>query len=132
MNEPQKRKLLQIHLSTLLALMFVAGGMLWINVRARQGGKLITLDGNEARLIVSWELRGRNGEFPDAYSLRGWPYGFYEWYESPFFDDFTNRTTLKPVIYWKLLLADVAFALIVLSFVALIFEYAIRRRERKE
>ena len=36
MSEPPRRKRFQIHLSTVIVLMFVAGGLIWANVRWRR------------------------------------------------------------------------------------------------
>jgi hypothetical protein len=53
MSEKPKRRFFQIHLSTAVVLMFVAGGLMWLN------------------MIQHWILAGRG---PNAY---GWPYFFY-------------------------------------------------------
>ncbi len=71
MTEPPRRKRFQIHLSTAIVLMFVAGGLLWANTYARIESKC--------------EWVGQPASQPDApyndeertryiQTLRGWPF----------------------------------------------------------
>jgi len=55
---PRKRPLFQFHLSTAVILMFVAGGLIWLNVNERHFGR-----GAEGSLI--WVVSDEYG--------RGWP-----------------------------------------------------------
>jgi len=71
-----KRRWFQIHLSTAVVLMLVAGVLLWANVRERQGHRYVTLDSEEAAVQSALGIH-------DPYSVvRGWPFTHQEWLSS--------------------------------------------------
>jgi hypothetical protein len=64
-ERPGKRRGFQFHLSTAIVLMFVAGGLVWANVRSRELGTVVVSMGSQH---VRTTLYGR-----------GWPWVFDEW-----------------------------------------------------
>jgi hypothetical protein len=120
MNEtPKKRARLQFHLSTAVVLMFVASGMLWVNLCAGRKSTIVV----DYDLVVGFEpVRRPHIEF-------GWPCVCNR-------PDFTyisvSSTTSRalqlqiPALQWQPLLMDVAVAAAVLAVVAVFCEWRIR------
>jgi len=109
-DAPKKRPLFQIHLSTAIVLMFVAGGLLWANVRPIHDGRVIGLN-------------SRLGNWVPSY-VRGFPISVQKWYD----DGDTNYKS-----EWSLpgIAANTAAALLILTAATAVSEYLIRRRERR-
>jgi len=110
MPAQHKRRLWQLHLSTAVMLMFVAGGLLWMNMRHydvpfQNNGwpcamyfKYIALDSEEATIQVGAQMLGK------------WPTWYGPWH-------------IRGAVI------NISVALAALVFVAMSFEYLIRRRE---
>ena len=98
------RRWLQIHLSTAIVLMFVAGGMLWANIHIRK----VNLN-NGVFLFYEYLV--------DPYYGRGWPFVF----------DYGGN----PEISLAALALNTLVAIVALSFCAVLLEYFIRREARK-
>lgn len=114
----KKRGWFQVHLSTCVVLMCVAGALVWANVR------------NQAEGVM--ELVGDVG-------LYGWPYYCYaSWYQQHtnpqsreiFLVDEGEGRTIRQFSY-KECAADLGVALIILGLTALVCEFNIYRRARK-
>ncbi len=112
---PARRRWFQFHLSTAIVLMFVAAGLLWINVRI-----------DPATIVhLPYIPPDSNVTFSPPLGVadcRGWPWYFhmkpdvmswYEWHYGP-------------------LLGDAAVVLAILVAVAFLCEWRIRRRERPQ
>jgi hypothetical protein len=106
MSDKPRRAWFQIHLSTAILMMFVAGGLMWANV---------------VEDISYYWVQPYVGD-PIRLELRkqGWPIRFTEYY---LYD------SQKPN-YWKCA-ADFATALVILAAIAFVCEYFIRRREAR-
>jgi len=103
---PRKRGWFQFHLSTAVILMFVAGGLIGLNVHERRPS---------AEEGWVWLL-----------STRGWPWAFSAR------DDFWWNSSYG-TIEWhtEFFLLDMLVGLSVLAGVAMLLEWLLRRRERK-
>jgi len=113
MNDaPKKRPWFQYHLSTAIVLMFVASGLLWLNMQPHGFMYCIVED------LPSGGGRWLNC-FGQAY---GWP--FVCWYSHPGLQD--GITVKGPMIC-----LDAASALCLLLPVAFTLEWRIRRKERR-
>ena len=111
-DAPRKRPWLQFHLSTAIVLMFVAGGLMWMNMRDR-------------------------GSFLEqvAATRHGWPFAATEKTEYyfgsgsiPFDPDPDPHRTRVSVVG---VVADCLVALAILCVVGVLCERLIRRRERR-
>lgn len=158
-EKPKKRRWFQLHLSTCIVLMFVAGGLIWINVKESVKRK-------ESQFTDSFvsveEVRPQIGPQPGEinYVARGWPIPFeliepiaakYEWggglrYPPPYegdsltnvdhsdyyeseLDDFYVPKSFSGIM-WKPLILDSACGLGFLVLLTLVLEYLTRRRAR--
>ena len=97
----KKRRLFQIHLSTAIVMMFVAGGLVRANTAAR---------------IFAYS------EGKDPWFANGWPITFLEKLE----DGSEWRQ-----IFWSALYADIAISVLILGTVAFVCERLTRREARK-
>ena len=116
-----KRRWFQIHLSTAVVLMFVAGGLMWANLRARK----VEWDGSNIGYVAT-----RSPAFD-----YGWPQvilnDHYEW-KTPFDrSDLTDET--YKVQWWRYdnLAINIATALALFCATAFMCEWSIRRREAR-
>ncbi|HLX63443.1 MAG TPA: hypothetical protein VKX17_19385 [Planctomycetota bacterium] len=77
MAEPPRRWRFQIHLSTAIVLMFVAGGLLFVNLHPRY--ELVTYDGEgygeSVTIEIAQEVYAERGKVPSYFRVRryGWP-----------------------------------------------------------
>jgi len=111
-DAPKKRPLLQLHLSTVVMLMFVAGGIVWLNCRTYPGEPWWQGSDPVAKGFNAFEDGASDG--------CGWPWCFW----------------VKPVeasapFFFDALVKDVAVAAGALFVVAFVFEQLLRRRERR-
>ena len=116
MNEtPKKRPWLQLHLSTAIVLMFVAGGIIGANVNGLRG-----------KFIVE----GFDGQNAEVTQVRGWPFHpeFMTEEETKQYNGFGDWL-IPPFVYFSL---DFAVAIIVLFVVWLVCELWISRRTSLE
>ena len=103
---PPRRKRFQIHLSTAMVMMLVAGALIWANITARLG----LVEGKKGRewFVVSY----------------GWPLGAVHrvafWYE--------DNEEYPPRIWVPGVVVDIAVALAILFAVWFFCEWLIRRR----
>ena len=114
------RKRFQIHLSTAVVLMFVAGGMLWLNTTVFRGGLILT-DGKllKDRFIIDLNTFWGMGNL----KTRGWPFR----YHLEIADSFTNGR------WWLWSMSfNIAVAVSLVLVVAALTEILIRRRETKQ
>jgi hypothetical protein len=123
-DQPKKRPLFQYHLSTAVVLMFVAAGLLWLNMRR-----------DTVRERVRWGECG-----PQSYAY-GWPFEAYCYATPPRLttpegDLFPGRVAprsppLQSVVVWHRvgLLGDILVALAIVIAVGVFCEWLIRRRE---
>ena len=125
-DAPKKRPWLQFHLSTAVVLMFVAAGLLWLNMPKQ------TYSAKDAKVTAivpgGADATPPPAPFPMDVWQQGWP---LEW-----------RLVLEDTIggvspprheetgYWNLTL-DIGAALAMLSVVGVACEQIIRRRERR-
>ena len=95
----------QIHLSTAIGLMFAAGGLMWANF-----------------IAYTWQV--------DALDLYNWAYGlplpWYKWYEIN-----TGKVEHASVLKYGILV-NMIFAIVILTCLAVVCEYNIRRREGRK
>ncbi len=116
MSESKKRRWLQWHLSTCIVLMFVASGILWVNVRPTKN--------------PVWE--GTTQNFLEAY---GWPltYFFTENGELTLIDYAFGGIEHDPrdKIFWTNAGINVIVFLLFMGTTACACEYSIRRRKAR-
>jgi hypothetical protein len=122
-EQPKKRPWLQFSLATAIVMMFVASGLLWLNLRP-----LLTYPRGS---VTSWE------DFPvqqlallnwQANQHLGWPTTAYDWIlQRPF----VNVDIYAPQLHPLGLTCDIASAVLILLLVAFLCEWLIRRRERR-
>src|SRR5882724_9345134 len=117
MPPPPRRARFQIHLSTAIVLMFVAGGLIWANARVR------TETFRHSPEVNPWK------EILNKY---GWPLTAFWNYED--FDELSNgsegaspRNPRDNSISYPFAVVDVASALIILFAVCFLCEGLIRR-----
>ncbi|MCY3020853.1 MAG: hypothetical protein NTW87_17690 [Planctomycetota bacterium] len=118
-EQPRKRPWLQFHLSTAVVLMFVAGGILWLNMVP----------------TGHWDGHKANGE-RTAGRMYGIPMVIV-WAGNSFSVDVQGRglvETLQPVRHWEILglLCNTIVGLVILFAVACALEWRIRRKERRQ
>ena len=107
MSDKPRRAWFQIHLSTAIVLMFVAGGLLWANVVYRVDPSFaFAHDGARIELHV-----------------QGWPLHFDE-YTIPSF----RKDTVYPILPYPI---NMLTALAIFGSTALVCEFIIRRREAR-
>lgn len=105
-----KRPWFQFHLSTAIILMFVAAGLLWLNLNPPGGERW--LPGFYVGLLE-----------PGYWSVaRGWPYTCWNMYG--------NERDSHVTWYYGHLTVDVVIAAGILVFVAVVCEWRIRRNQR--
>ena len=119
MPTPPPRKRFQIHLSTAMVMMIVAGALIWANTRVRHETKPTSLMGDVCDI---------------EYSFYGWPVsGIMDEFEFRFYHKGT--ADLKPP--WPLsrigtITFNSLFALVVIAFVWFLCEWLIRRRAARK
>jgi hypothetical protein len=120
---PNRRRWFQLHLSTCVVLMFVAGGLVWANVRicVRERVSVVRLGQPRGASRPS----GESPEVAIPYQefRRGWPSVFATRHIGVFPDEYE-----WPVDSWPGLLFNIAIGFALLSTIAFFLEYLIRRR----
>jgi hypothetical protein len=111
MTEPPCRKRFQIHLSTAIVMMFVAGGLWWANLTPLKG---------------TFVVEGENGKNVFEHVIFGWPFSReHENYIGGDIKDVFGDWILPPIAIYS---CDVFTALLILLAVRYICEWLIRRR----
>jgi hypothetical protein len=104
MNDQKKRPWFQFHLSTLIMVTFVAGGLIWANVRV-------------------W----KPSDTPDNWKMIGWPFAYRcslcKWGED------LSVVCFGPTFIPEHFAADIGIAIVILIAVFVALEYLIRRKE---
>ena len=126
-NKP-RRGWFQIHLSTAIVLMFVAGGMIWVNCLNREVNTDMLYHVAPDGTIINSSPR----------HVYGWPFGIYEDYNIN--GEHVKRGLKGPFVTsdiltdWNLWAAvfNISSALPVLGVVAFLCEWLIRRREARK
>ncbi|MCY3021414.1 MAG: hypothetical protein NTW87_20560 [Planctomycetota bacterium] len=133
---PKRRPWFQFHLSTAIVLMFVAAGLLWLNIRVHTtiaAGKQMW-DDRECAVVRTWPSLGWPRSVvigtmtvylgaPDRETLRNRAdQSVAEFWRSQWPHDISRQ--------WKWLAADFAVALAILAAVGFVCEWRIRRRAR--
>jgi hypothetical protein len=108
-SQPRKRLRVEIHLSTAIVLMFLAGGMVWLNALPSK----------------DWPWEGHGF---------GWPWFYMEIQSTRHV--ITARGTLpdgptETFVYWSELMNDLAVAMVILFVVWYVSEWRIHRRVNK-
>ena len=106
MNTPTRRRWFQVHLSTCVVLMFVAGGVIWANVRVQK-----TIEPDAVVRELGWPL---------VYNWERCEWGDVS---SPGVACFSDHSNMHVA-------ADAAIGIAILFAVALVLEWRIRRRIR--
>lgn len=119
MTEPPRRKCFQIHLSTAIVMMFVAGVLIWANVRNEF---IIEVEPRTSQII---RIRGF-----------GWPWNAMLSSDEPYWkgkrEDRVWVLSENRLIIKKFFTADIAVAFAILFGVAFCSEYLIRRRAARK
>jgi len=124
----QTRKLFQLHLSTALVLMFVAAGLVWLNVREVKTGNY---EKPWTYVPVSMSLLSNAKVLTHA---RGWPWYFQSyWYESWVYPEiYGSAPEWKEgsIVEWDRwhLAFNILVALALLAGVGVAVEWVVRRR----
>jgi hypothetical protein len=130
------RKWFQIHLSTAMVLMFLAGGLLWLNLR----------DSRELGSMISSEKYQGQDVYQQAVEYKfGWPFTIHEGLrplqprahqrgDQVFIWNEPELDLLEPASFdghwvWKGLALNALFTLALLAAIALLIESIFRRRE---
>ncbi|MCZ7649023.1 MAG: hypothetical protein M5U26_27830 [Planctomycetota bacterium] len=124
MDTPRKRRWFQLHLSTCVALMIVAGLILWSNMRP--GSAVITLARPPIK-VYGWPWTIAN-QPPAQIENEHINLGAYSFYLDGL--EFTNQLNALTATYGRNLVWNVLVALAILAAVALPLEYLARRSER--
>jgi len=117
-DAPKKRPWFQYHLSTAIVLQFVAGGLMWANMRVRRTGT--------AYWDEIWQQPYRDP--PDRNVTlfgKGWPVAVQQWHQN------SVVTMPQPELSHAALLVNALFGLVAIVLVACVCEWFIRRRERR-
>jgi hypothetical protein len=124
MPETKRRRWLQLHLSTCIVLMFVAGALVWANARNRFVWSPTAAPAREMLLPTSQEQ-----DFDGVY---GWPSKYYERYILRSHN--MDVPAAPPTRIWHAdgVCYDTATALTILFVAAVSIEFLIRRRERQQ
>jgi hypothetical protein len=113
-----KRRFFQLHLSTLIVLMFVAGALVWANVTLQRGNWPSYIDDG-----YTWGAPPESPPDPNVYpvvwtpKMRGWPEPYRQWFREEPYD-----VDVLP------LLVDVLAAASLIAATAFLCEYLIRRQ----
>jgi hypothetical protein len=125
-EQPKKRPWLQFHLSTAVVLMFVAGGLLWLNMH-ENGVVVVDGQGQQSGLGIGFECR-----------TYGWPLTAYRGQSgrlSPFGGVSSKATSHYPILqgyyYGRGLGTDAAVAFAVLLATGILCEFIVSRRDRR-
>lgn len=113
-----KRAWFQIHLSTAMVMMIIAGGLLWLNIHPRYGQPNMAPDS-----VQYW---GTN--HPGNYDAYGWPMGIVEWVNA----ETGERSIVNfryPMFGVLPIAVDFFLAILILFAVSRCVEYIVRRRE---
>ncbi|MCY3017909.1 MAG: hypothetical protein NTW87_02605 [Planctomycetota bacterium] len=139
-EKPKKRPWFQFHLSTAVVLMFVVGGLVWLNTRKiRPYPPLGELPPPASDELVehNWSIFvGGTIAFPpgsggpiQCEDFRGWPWHYYVDQSLPCWRSGSEwKLVHKHVLSYLVLIADILVALVILSFVAFLCEWRIRRQ----
>ena len=117
MSDKTRRSWFQLHLSTAIVMMVVAGGLLWMNLHRRPGEPNLAPDSEQYYGTI----------YPSNYDAYGWPHGITLWFNSE-----TNEHTVftfRHPAYLLPIVIDVLVALLILFVVWRCCEYVVRRRE---
>jgi hypothetical protein len=120
-KHPKKRAWVQFHLSTAVVLMFVAGGLLWLNMPETATPEKVTAATTAARTSS------------ESVAFEGWGQGWplrWQSTEHFLFDSARGEAMRSLRAYWKLAV-DIGAAMTILSLVAVVLEWRIRRKERR-
>ncbi|HLX59653.1 MAG TPA: hypothetical protein VKX17_00085 [Planctomycetota bacterium] len=130
MPEPPRRWRFQIHLSTAIVMMFVAGGLIWANTRVHRDPCPDDSEGDRA--FMEWIATGAN-------PARGWPFTIARASPIHTTQSVENGVLMPPVSkqappvwFWGDLVTDVVIALGILVGVWLLCERLIRRRAARK
>ena len=110
-DAPKKRPLFQIHLSTAIVLMFVAGGLVWVNCY-QHSTYYVPYGGGDGGYVY------------------GWPFTYMDVFG---YEDSVSRAMVAEgwTIDWRGLLANVGFVLLILVLVAVSSEWLLGRNQRR-
>lgn len=111
---PKKRPWFQLHLSTCIVLMFVAGMLIWLNVTPRERSLVWILENGRMERFMD----DRSGL--EGWTGRGWPATF-----QAILPDETTKWSGEGVVQ------DLAVVMAIIGLAGSGCEYLIRRRERK-
>jgi len=124
-EESKKRAGVQVHLSTAIVLMFVAGGLVWANVHQRiYVNHPVGFSTPRAESIIFGE-----------YFAWGWPLDckeiHYQWEGNGGIPNLVKTVQLAQTTYWdlKLLIIDTIIALAILAAVGFALEWRVRRKK---
>lgn len=162
MSEPKPRRWFQIHLSTAVVLMFVAGALIWANVHPRPLAHVVGVTAGELSVVLTVEVDHQQG-FPQTWRVVTIPAGFRQVPGASFsaagrtlglvtaITEDERRalqgfpatdeerqawngvgTVTETAVVWTNLWHNVYVALVILGGVAFVLELFIRRRERQQ
>lgn len=117
-EQPQKRPWFQYHLSTAIVLMFVAAGLLWVNMNLPLGGTSYACGKH-----ICCKSTGYG--FPCPF----WERGYETRYTGPAEAEVRTQT-LYSQFYLGCLIVNIVFAGLILVGVAILCERPIRRKDR--
>ena len=127
-DQKSARRWFRFQLSTALLLVFVAGGMLGVNVVSRQDRAYfpLALDSEEAAQNSTQDF--------GHYRVRGWPFQFWEGYDGTSLvvmaEQFVTDTRFEPLerTDYGPLTADIFITLLIAAVVVVPFEYWMRQK----
>ncbi len=127
----KKRRWFQVHLSTCIVLMFVAAGLVWLNLKARPAIEQGSIDQNTKSRV------GHLEKYYTRLQIRGWPYEFQNFFEDTKMQNDFQEALREPGeirlpgaegIHLAQLSLNILFALAILAATAFGCEWWVRRR----
>ena len=143
MPKPPRRARFQMHLSTAILMMFVAGGLVWVNVRQRDGMTIFHLGTNanpEYTFIIGNEesyVHGLKGEYWGGFKgyCYGWPCNIRSFPDKLMAEKTFNQKSIRVLysdLHHQAIIINAIIGAAVLIAMWFLCEWLIRRRAARK